>query len=567
MSSRSFASACSILLRSTGPVVDLDSVLAVCGAFDIAARYAVGRYSEARKRMYEAFDRIGSASIETDDVDGFLQRLLGIFQSTARVADCASIFLREGDTLRVRASVGLEEEMQRGYSFPIGVGFAGRVAAERRPILLHGASEDPMVASDVLRAKGVLALYGVPLLHGDELLGVAHIGSTTEEDFPDLEMRLVTAAAQRASMTLARQMYREAAATRTAELEAIIRSIPDAVYIGTAEGITMENARALEQLGYDRPEQLDRELSGVSRGIDVRDAKTGDVVPFDEQPFARALQGETTARDVVVRNVKSRQEVFLRSTAAPVQMNGRIIGAVAVNTDVTRVRDMERERVDFMNAVVHDLRNPLQAVRMLARSIARHFETHDERPMAERARRLDEHAERMNRLLGDLLDLSLATIGQLGVALEPLDYRRLVEEVAADWRAEVAERPIAVLLPATPVTVRGDEDWLRQVLGNLLSNAVKYSPHEARIEVAVHASDGLVETAVHDEGPGIPPAERERVFLPYFRGGGKTVKGHGLGLFVTRAIVLAHEGDIGVESEPGRGTTFRFRLPVATKPQ
>jgi signal transduction histidine kinase len=461
----------------------------------------------------------------------------------------------------VRASVGLEEEVSSGYSLGLGEGFAGHVARERRPVLLKDASSSPMVASEVLRARGLRVLYGVPLSFGGQLLGVAHIGSTVADEFPEFEMRLFAAAAQRASFALAKQMYRESAARRTAELEAILRSLPDAVYIWTEQGIAIANQLALDMLGYDRVEELAREPAVVAAEVQLREEATGEVLPLERLPFSLALRGTTAALDVVARHRKTRAEVHLRSSAAPVVFEGKVVGAVVINTDVTHLRELERERIDFMNGVVHDLRNPLQAVRMMARALAKYLEANDNAPLAARAMRIDQHADRMARLLCDLLDLSRATIGKLTIRREPVAYDDLVREVVADFEAQTTAHRIVARV--SPAAVEGDSDRLRQVLANLLSNAIKYSPEGGRIEVEVRTEGGWVETIVRDQGVGIRPEHMLRIFTPYYRADGEHAQGHGLGLFVARAIVEAHGGTIRAESEPGVGSTFRLCLPAA----
>ncbi|HWJ22674.1 MAG TPA: PAS domain-containing protein [Gemmatimonadaceae bacterium] len=137
------------------------------------------------------------------------------------------------------------------------------------------------------------------------------------------------------------------AESRAAELAAVIRSMPDAVYIGTADGITIANEAALAQLGYERLEDLGRPVGTLAAEVHTRDEATGEVIPGDRQAFSRALRGERVVQNVIVRHRATGEDRVVRCAAAPVVVDGRVVAAVAVNTDVTEQRSaaVERERL------------------------------------------------------------------------------------------------------------------------------------------------------------------------------------------------------------------------------
>ncbi len=180
-------------------------------AIDGAVTHAVTRYHQARSRTLRALDRISEEALaDPNNLDLFLHRMLRVLMETTEAVDAAAILLRDEDVLRVRAAVGIERELEEAFSVRVGEGFAGAIAAERRPRFLRSASTDPLVKSQALRAAGVRALYGVPLLHGDELIGVAHIGSRTAWEFTDDDRQLLRTMAQRvAAMIAQRQLVEE----------------------------------------------------------------------------------------------------------------------------------------------------------------------------------------------------------------------------------------------------------------------------------------------------------------------------------------------------------------------
>ncbi|HLL54892.1 MAG TPA: ATP-binding protein [Myxococcaceae bacterium] len=168
-------------------------------ALDQAVAQSVTRFTRIRERTLEALDRISEAALDSTEVDVFLPRLLEVLMETTPAVDTVCVLLRDGDLLRMKAAVGLEEEVASGFTLRVGQGFAGRIAQERKPLMVRAASEDPLVVSPFLRAKKVRALYGVPLLHGPELVGVAHMGSLTAFDFSEEDKLIFRTTAHRAT--------------------------------------------------------------------------------------------------------------------------------------------------------------------------------------------------------------------------------------------------------------------------------------------------------------------------------------------------------------------------------
>jgi PAS domain S-box-containing protein len=178
-------------------------------AIDHAIRTSVAKYAETRERTLSAIDSISMAALESRSLGDLLDRLLDVFAKTTSAVDTAAIFLRDGDRLRTRAAVGLEEELAQGFSVAIGDGFAGTIAEERRPIALRSAYLDPSIRSEVIRKRRVRALYGVPLVHGDELIGVACMGSIVAEEFSHGDRQFFGSMAARATIGIVHHLLRQ----------------------------------------------------------------------------------------------------------------------------------------------------------------------------------------------------------------------------------------------------------------------------------------------------------------------------------------------------------------------
>jgi PAS domain S-box-containing protein len=200
---------------------DVLGIRALNQAIDRAVSASVQRYTQARDRTLRSLDRISAAALETRSLDEFLERLLRVLLETTAAVDTATILLREGDMLRVRASVGMEEEVASGFALRIGQGFAGHIAKTRRPFQVSSASTDPLVQSDSIRSRDVKGLFGVPLVDGDYVIGVAHMGSFTAHEFSLQDRRLFAAMAHRATSAIFQHMLRDAAERRARQQQEV----------------------------------------------------------------------------------------------------------------------------------------------------------------------------------------------------------------------------------------------------------------------------------------------------------------------------------------------------------
>lgn len=197
------------LWRQRQPSVSIDDAELLTRTIDRAIARSVARYFEGRSQLLEGVEQIADAAFEFDELEPFLERVLHIFMKFAPSIDSAAILLRDGDDVCVRAAVGLEEEARSGFRMRIGEGFAGTVAETRKPLQLHRAWDDPLVKSQNIRDRKTCALYGVPLLDRDNVVGVAHIGSCVSEQIPEPHKRLFAALARRATSAIIKQQLRQ----------------------------------------------------------------------------------------------------------------------------------------------------------------------------------------------------------------------------------------------------------------------------------------------------------------------------------------------------------------------
>jgi signal transduction histidine kinase len=240
--------------------------------------------------------------------------------------------------------------------------------------------------------------------------------------------------------------------------------------------------------------------------------------------------------------------------------------ARAFNEMVARVERQREAQVSFLAGVAHDLRNPLQALKLAANG-AGSGSIPPERAQ-QRLAMVERQVERLGRMVEDLLDTTRIEAGQLQLQTGEHDLVELVRD-AVELHQTVSSRHVLELqVPEHPARVRCDPTRISQVLNNLLSNALKYSPEGGTVRVRLLPEEGGYRVAVTDPGIGIPSAELESIFEPFRRSTASrgVIPGVGLGLAVARKIMVAHGGALDVESEPGTGSTFSARLPVTGAP-
>jgi len=226
-------------------------------------------------------------------------------------------------------------------------------------------------------------------------------------------------------------------------------------------------------------------------------------------------------------------------------------------------------RDDFLGMVSHDLRTLLSGIAMRAAMLIKNA---PEDPAGQRTRRdaesIQHFTARMNRLIGDLLDVASIEAGRLAVEPRPEDAIRLVRETLEAFHLSASARGISLdsEVARDSLLARFDHDRILQVLGNLLSNAIKFTPEGGKISIRVEPSGEEVRFAVTDAGPGIHEEDQGRIFERFWQVSASDKRGLGLGLYISRCIVEAHGGRLWVESKTGAGSTFFFTLPGARPP-
>jgi len=338
----------------------------------------------------------------------------------------------------------------------------------------------------------------------------------------------------------------------TAILDAMVEGV---IAVDGQEHILLMNERARAMFGLHGIRGEGKPFLEVIRNADLHE-------------IFRAVHAGTEAgpvgREMLVTSPVTRT---LAVNAVRLAIAGDRPGVVMVLHDVTALRQLERVRTEFVANVSHELRTPLTAIQGYLETLL--SGALDE---PENARRFLEivlrHSERLGRLLNDLTDLSNIELGKVTLRREPVRIADVVGSVIDIIAPRAARARVAVTaqIPADLSDVPADRDRLAQILINLIDNAVKYTPEGGSVTVTGrNREDGMIEVAVTDTGIGIPPGDLPRITERFYRvdkARSRELGGTGLGLAIVKHLVMAHGGELRIESEQERGTTVRFTLPV-----
>jgi len=546
--------------REAGAYTEADARVVASFADHASIAVANARlWQQIQRRLEEVafLHKTGQAITASLDLDEILRTLMDSIRQHFRV-EAASVALVDEETgdLVFRVATGAAADKVVGVRLKPGQGVAGWVARSGRPALVPAAGSDDRFYRGVDEATGfhTHALMAVPIKLGKETIGVIEAINPREGRLDEGALNLLMNVGALAASAIQNARHFTRARDAEQRYASLFENSADPIVITDSSGfITDANRRLCEMLGYRKEELLGREITSLHRDPGAT-----------RERLTQALKGKS-----IFYNVEA---IARDGTSVPFEVRATRVFHGArpyvqwVCHDLTERLELERVRQNLTHMIIHDLRNPISSIMNSLELI--HTAIMDKTttlPMDQLFAIARRSGEKLYLLIDSILDLARLEEGQTKLARKPIGVKNLVNEVIEQVRPIATSRELRLQshVPSGLPSLQGDRSLLQRVLLNLLDNAIKFTPPEGEIRVEVQQQDeGTILFAVSDTGPGIPPEYHERVFDRFARFGTGEIQGTGLGLAFCKLAVEAHGGHIWVESEPGKGTTFKFVLPA-----
>ena len=523
----------------------------------------------------------------TLELEGVLQRALQLFARALGLEHGTILLLdQETDQLTLRATLDSERRLPREgrpTRWRRGEGLAGWVLQHREPVLISDVAADDRWVSHPGQELNVRSVVAAPLaLGGGDVLGVLVLGHEKVGYFNSDHLQLVTAATSQIAIAVnnsdlyafiidqADQLGEalQAKQEEAVKNRAILESIADGVVVIDHNGrVLLLNPAAEELLGFAASglegehfrHMLDLGKSSADR--ELAEALYGELRVWLETQNASGVEERGSIQ------LEAGSRVLAVNLAPLVFAIGGTPGLVAALRDVSRQAEVERLKNEFISSVSHELRTPMTSIKgytdLLFLGMAGGL-TDAQRNFLQI---IKSNADRLTALVNDILDISRIETGRLRLTIERLNVLHLIDQVIILFREQFREKGLDLQWnpPATLDEVRGDAARVTQILNNLMANAWRYTPAGGRVQVTAEKRDGFVHVHVEDTGIGIAPENLARIFDRFFRADDPVVQeagGTGLGLSIVKMFVEMLGGEIWVQSELGKGSTFSFSLPL-----
>jgi signal transduction histidine kinase len=346
-------------------------------------------------------------------------------------------------------------------------------------------------------------------------------------------------------------------------MQAAIDSLPDPVAI-FAVGGELQNVNQAAQTLLGLPSE-----TGIKEPLKAVDASVRSIL---ERMRSHVLSGKGAYNpkgfeDAVQLPTVLGDRYFLPRAAPVYEARGVVVAATVILQDVTRLRRFEELKNDLVATVAHEFRTPLTSLRMAVHLCTEQVAGPLTDKQAELLHAAREDCDRLQAMVDDILDLSRIESGKIELFPLPAAVGDLIEKAIEENKTEASAKGLhlTVDFPVAEVKVLADHERIGHVFSNLIGNAIRHTPGEGSVTLGAHVANGVVRFTVTDTGQGISKEYHARIFEKFFQVPDSGPKGTGLGLYIAREIVWGHGGQIGVESEPGKGSMFWFTIPIATE--
>lgn len=572
---------------------------------------------EPRDSEVNALYRIAAMGGRGTDLN---QAVREVLRAIPDVVPCerSLVFVYDDEKDDMRAFVGKGEEQERLSLHEPGI--IRRVFHSGRGEVVNDVRVDPE-SNPIFQDKyGSRQIALAPLVQGDTRLGVVAAVDSRGGVFTDRDLHLLSVLADRAATSICQAQLRATLDRQSRELEGLQRLSRLLVTQESVEYVIGESVRTISDLvdcekmmlllfdeeknalilqqpavGIDPEDLTDLEISLAEPSLAGTVFRTSTPLTSNDaehdawvEPWLREKLGIKSALAVPLMNDRESIGVLEAINATKgyfdedderftALLGSRVGGVVELSRArlrerelVHKLREADRAKSDFVSILAHELKGPMTTIMGFGQTLEQNWETLEDERRTQFLGIVHRETERLSRMVSDLLDMSRMESGTLRFEADRMDLGELVENIVTVHTSLTAQHGIKLEIPADLPEVLADRDRIRQVLLNLVTNATRYSPEGTTITIGAKTTEGdngtEVQVSVADEGIGIAPEDSERIFSKFamLPKPAWTKKGTGLGLFITKGIVDAHNGRLWVESDAGAGATFCFTLPQAS---
>lgn len=454
----------------------------------------------------------------------------------------------------------------------VKTGLAGQAAQSGRALLVRDVTVEPGMQG---AGAGLRAELAAPIRVGDRVAAVIILSSPRSDAFGDDELAFVRALCSRAAAPLGRALRYQEAIESALYLGQVFSNLPTGLALLDINGKVLRSNPAWEMLwglhGWSRSDSFHVALDLIEHLLPrLQD-------PLGLSEFCDRMQ-RSPAKDlmITVRLLNPAQDLEVRTVPTRDSKN-RITGRLWAVSDVTRERESDRMKSEFVSIVSHELRTPLTSILGYTELLlSRDFSPQERQQFIGT---VYTEAERLSQLVEDLLGMSRIEAGKVKLNRWVISLTNIVYELTTQLNTSLVNHRLLIDIPEAIPPIYADRDKVKQIIFNLLTNAIKYSPGGGEIQLTIHEArpgdlpaghpEGRwVIVSVRDQGIGIAKEDLTKVWERFYRVDNtntRRIGGTGLGLSITRGLVELHGGRIAVESELGHGSRFYFTLPVANE--
>ena len=523
------------------------------------------------KTLRERFSRFSEASLrisESLDVDTVLREVVASACSLTGAGYGGISTMDRSGQFQEFVTHGLKsKEHQQLLELPNGSVLWEYLREITQPLRLKDLSSHFVALGLPQHTLMERSFLGMPVRHQGEQVGLFYLlNKTNEREFTEKDEETLALFTAQAGAAIANARKHRDEQQAKADLEALINISPVGVVVFDARsGRLVSLNQEMRRIAGDtcKPGASIVEILDV---LTVRRADGREIEPGEYDALMETLRESITVRaeEILLEMPDGRKVTTLINATTIISEEDKVLSVVVTMQDMTPIEEQERQRIEFLGMVSHELTAPLVSIKGCATTALESASGLSAAEVQQFFRIVDTQADHMHKLIRDLMDSAQIERGSLSLSSEPVELVVMVDQARNMFFGGGRQNPVQIDLPPDLPRVRADQHRIVQVILNLLTNASRHSPDSAAIKVEAQQKSMYVEVSVIDEGTGIPAEQLSHLFRKYVRSSNEERGvGAGLGLAICKGLVEAHGGRIWAESEgTGLGTRFTFSIPV-----